>query len=79
LYKQVIQQIEESQEVQDYAAAYAAMKPAKAAAIFEELTSDLELAARILGVMSEDDRGNVLGAMDPVIAAKITKIMEPDG
>ena len=79
LYKQVIQQIEDSQEVKNYAAAYAAMKPAKAAAIFEEMTNDLDLAARILGVMGDDDRGKILGAMNPIIAAKITKIMEPDG
>lgn len=79
LYKQVIQQIEDSQEVKNYAAAYAAMKPAKAAAIFEEMTNDLDLAARILGVMGDDDRGEILGAMNPIIAAKITKIMEPDG
>ncbi len=78
LYKQVVQQIEESQEVQDYAAAYSAMKPANAAAIFEQMTTDLELAAKILGVMNEEDRGSILGAMDPEIAAKITKIMEPD-
>jgi len=78
LYKQVVQQIEESEEVKDYAAAYSAMKPAAAAAIFEEMTTDLELAAKILGVMSEKDRGSILGAMDPEIAAKITKIMEPD-
>lgn len=78
LYKQVIQQIEASTEVQQYAAAYSSMKPSAAAAIFEEMTDDLDLAAKILDAMSDEDRGNILGAMDAEIAAKITKIMEPD-
>jgi flagellar motility protein MotE (MotC chaperone) len=78
LYKQVIQQIEASTEVQEYAAAYSSMKPSAAAKIFEEMTDDLSLAAKILDAMSDEDRGDILGAMDAEIAAKITKIMEPD-
>ncbi len=78
LYKQVVAQTEASQEVQNYASAYSAMKPAAAAGIFEAMTDDLELAAKILAAMGEDDRGKILGAMDPTVAAKITKIMEPD-
>ena len=74
LYKQVIQQIEASTEIQQYAAAYSSMKPSAAAAI----TDDLNLEAKILDAMSDEDRGNILGAMDAEIAAKITKIMEPD-
>ncbi len=79
LYKQVVRQLEEDAEVQDYAAAYSAMKPKQAAAIFESMTDDLELAARILQVMDADTRGKILGAMDSVIAAKLTKIMDPEG
>ncbi|MGN0131757.1 MAG: magnesium transporter MgtE N-terminal domain-containing protein [Lachnospiraceae bacterium] len=78
LYKEVIAEEEESKEIKDYAQAYSEMKPKEAAAIFEEMTGDLDLAARILSVMEPDDRGAILGAMDPVIAAKITKIMDPD-
>lgn len=77
LYKQVAQQLEESSEVQDYAKAYAAMKPKQAAAIFEAMTENLDLAARILETMGADDRGAILGAMDSTVAAKLTKIMEP--
>ena len=79
LYKQVVRQLEESDEVKDYAAAYAAMKPKQAAEIFESMTDDLELVARILGVMDSDTRGDILGVMDSDIAAKITKIMDPEG
>ncbi len=77
LYKQVITQIEESDEIKDYAAAYSAMKP-KAAAIFESMTDNLDLAVRILGVMDADQRGKILGAMDTEIAARITKLMDPE-
>lgn len=78
LYKQVVAQLEESKEIQDYATAYSEMKPKQAAAIFEKMTNNLELAARILKEMSAEDRGKILGVMDTEIAAKLTKIMEPD-
>ncbi len=78
LYKQVIQQIEESDEIKDYAKAYSAMKPKEAAAIFEAMTDNLDLAARILYVMEAEDRGKILGVMDPEIASRLTKIMDPE-
>ena len=54
------------------------MKPKQAAAIFEAMTEDLDLAAKILKQMSAEDRGNILGAMDAEIASRLTKIMDPD-
>jgi len=78
LYKQVVSQIEENEEIERYAQAYAEMKPKQAAGIFEAMTNDLDLAARILGEMEPDARGEILGVMNPEVAAKITKIMEPD-
>ncbi len=77
LYKQVVAEEAKSQEVKSYAAAYAAMKPKQAAGIFEAMTDDLSLAAQILEAMSAESRGAVLGAMDPEVAAKLTKIMDP--
>lgn len=77
LYKEVVREQEETKEVKDYAAAYAEMKPKEAAAIFEAMTDNLDLVARILGVMSSDDRGKILGVMNPEVAARITKIMDP--
>lgn len=38
------------------------------------MTNNLDLAARILKVMSADDRGAILGAMNSEVAAKITKL-----
>ncbi len=78
LYKQVVQQQEASKEIKDYAQAYADMKPKEAATIFENMTDDLELAAKILNQMSTEDRGKILGVMDPTVAARLTKIMDPE-
>lgn len=77
LYKQVVKQQETDEKVENYAAAYVAMKPDEAAGIFEAMTDDLELAGEILWSMDSDSRGKILGAMNKDIAAKITKIMEP--
>ncbi len=78
LYKEVVKEKAVSDEIKNYAQAYSEMKPKQAAAIFEKMTNNLALAAKILGVMEPDDRGKILGAMDSQIAAQITKIMDPD-
>lgn len=78
LYKQIVQQTAYSAQVREYAGAYGAMKPAQAAGILEAMTDDTDLAAQILENISTDARGEILGAMDPDIAAKITKIMAPE-
>lgn len=78
LYKQVVQQLEEEELIQDYVQTYSEMKPKQAAAIFEKMKDNLNLVARILSGMEADSRGAILGAMDPEIAAKVTKIMDPE-
>lgn len=80
LYKQVIIQMEEDAEFKAFAQSYASesMKPKQAAAIFESMTDDLPRVARILNALSAEDRGSILGVMDSEIAAKLTKIMDPD-
>lgn len=78
IYKQVVTQLEESQEIQDYAAAYSANETEAGSGYFEQMTNNLDLAARILKVMSAEDRGKILGAMNSEVAAKITKIMDPE-
>lgn len=77
LYKQVVAQLEEDRDIVEAAETYAAMKPAQAAKIFDGMTNELDLVARILGAMSTEDRGKILGAMDAEVAAKVTKIMIP--
>lgn len=78
LYKQVVTQLEESSEVQDYASAYAEMKPKDAAEIFDTMTDNLELVAKILNAMTAEERGDILAEMDEDVAAKLTKIMDPE-
>lgn len=78
LYKMVVTQQEASQEIQDFALAYSEMKPKDAAEIFNTMTDNLDLVAKILNAMSAEDRGDILAAMDAEIAAKLTKIMDPD-
>lgn len=77
IYKEVIGQQEETKEVQEYAKTYAAMKPSEAASIFNTMTSNLKLVARILNAMDSESRGKILGAMKADIAAQVTQIMEP--
>lgn len=78
LYKQVVAQLEESKEIQDYAATFSQMKPKAAAAIFENMESDLSLVADILNAMNAESRAAIMGAMDSEVAAKLTKIMNPE-
>lgn len=78
LYKQVVAQQQVDSQIQDYANAYSEMKPKEAAAIFEAMQNDLDLAAKILGTMDAQDRGKILGVMDPEVAARLTKIMDPE-
>ena len=77
LYKQVIEQQEEEEEIQDYVESYSKMKPKQAAAIFNTMTDNLQLVARILENMSAQARGDILGNMDEETAAKVTEIMSP--
>lgn len=78
IYRQVVIQLQESEKIQNYAAAYSQMKPKQAAGIFEEMENDLQLVARILKTMNAESRGQILGVMDAEIAAKLTKIMDPE-
>lgn len=78
LYKQVALQLEESKEIEEYAQTYSEMDADAAAKIFEAMTDDLKLVSRILSVMNAEARGDILAEMDPAIAAKLTKIMDPE-
>ncbi len=83
LYKEVVKQQEVDAEIKDYAKAYSEMKAKDAAVIFNSvpLRNDLELAAKILGVMKADARGSILaeiGKLDADLAGNITEIMDPD-
>lgn len=77
IYRQVSEQLAMDAVVQSLADSYADMKPANAAAIFEEMTGDLEKVANILSCMKEDEAGAILAAMDSTLAAKLTLLIYP--
>ena len=78
LYKQVVQQMAEDQELSDYVKAYSEMKPKSAAKLFEEMKGNLDLVARILQQMDASKRAKILNVMDPEIASRLTKMMDPE-
>lgn len=78
LYQEVVKKEAVDASVTDYAAAYAAMDPKDAAEIFNTMGSSLELVGKILNAMNSAQRGAILGAMDPDMAAQVTRTMDPD-
>lgn len=81
LYRQAIDQLAYTQELEDYVKAYSEMKPARAAEIMLEMTGNLDTVAAILGGMKPASRAAILGEMaklDPIFTAKITVLMEPE-
>lgn len=77
LYKQVIQEEAVNNKMKDYVATYSNMDAAKAAGILGAMTDNLDLAADILSNLPAATRGAIMGEMDPAVAARITKIMNP--
>lgn len=54
------------------------MKPKEAANIFNNMTDNLSLVAKILKNMDAESRGKIMAQMEVDIAAKLTKMMDPD-
>lgn len=78
IYQQVLEKINYTQQVKDWAESYSKMEPKNAAAILQEMTGDMNLVSAILLNMKTTQRGLILAQMDTVFAAKITKIMYPE-
>ena len=78
LYKQALAKQQVDKEIEDYVSGFEQMKPKAAAAMFEKMTGDLQLVARILEAMNSDSRAKIMDALDPEVAAKLTKIMNPE-
>ena len=77
IYRQVLEQLQMDEVIQNLADYYASMKPANAAAVFEEMTGDLEKVAKILSCMKKDKAGDILAAMNSTLAAKLTLLIYP--
>lgn len=78
LYKQVVQEEAVNAKMRDYVATYSNMDAKSAAKILGAMTDNLDLAAEILSNLPAASRGSIMGEMDPAVAARITKIMNPN-
>jgi len=78
IYRQVVKQIETDGDVAGFVKTYSEMKPKQAAAIFEQMTDNLDLVARILKQMDVSARAKILGAMDSEVASQVTKMLDPE-
>jgi flagellar motility protein MotE (MotC chaperone) len=77
IYRQVIEQMQVSEQVKQFATTFSKMDPDSAAPILETMTADLDLVSEILMAMKPAERGAILAEMDSTAAAKITKKMAP--
>ena len=77
LYRQVVVQLEESTQFQDYVSSFTQMKPKAAAALLEEMT-DVNQVAKILNAMNAESRGAIMNQMTAEFGAKVAAIMDPD-
>lgn len=50
------------------------MKPKEAAAIFDSMTDNLSLVAKILNAMDAQSRGNILGKMDSLRRQRLLRL-----
>lgn len=75
LYKEAVKTQEASAHEKEMAQTYAKMKPAKAAAILNTMTGDVDTVINILNAMDAKDRGAIMAEMNATFAAKITKKM----
>lgn len=78
LYVKVLERLDYSQKVKDWAATYTKLDAKDAAAILSEMTGDLDLVTQILLSMNSSKRAAILAEMDPVYAAKLTHVMYPE-
>lgn len=79
VYESLVQEKQYSQEIINLTNMYQDMKPANAAAILEETAqSNVEMVSQMLLKLEPSQAGNILAAMDPTVANKISKYMFPD-
>jgi flagellar motility protein MotE (MotC chaperone) len=77
IYTDVVKKEQTDANTKKFAQLYAAMDAAAAAGIFEELgNSQIDLIARTLKAMSNADSSEILAAMAPDFAAKVTQKLD---
>jgi flagellar motility protein MotE (MotC chaperone) len=77
IYREIVQANTASSKITDMAKTYEGMDASAAADILSSMSNDLDTVALIMNNMSTTARGDVLAAMDPELAASITKKLLP--
>ncbi len=76
IYEKVIQEEAYNATIKEKATYYEKMKTSAAAEIFENMTADLEYVCKLLYCMKPQTVSDILAAMDPLYAAKLTRKMK---
>ncbi len=76
IYEMAIQKEAYNATIKEKANYYEKMKTSAAAEIFENMTADLEYVCKLLYCMKTQTVSDILAAMDPLYAAKITRKMK---
>lgn len=80
LYRKALEKYVYDEQITERAKMYSSMKPEQAAAIFCEMTGDMDIVVKILNSMNTNNSSaimNEISATDPVYAAKLTKLLLP--
>lgn len=75
IYRQVVEQMQYTYGIKEKAEIYRKMEPKAAALVLETMTADLRAVSEILLAMRPRESAAILDEMDPVSAARITKVM----
>ena len=76
IYETAIQKEAYNATIKEKADYYEKMKPSAAADVFENMTADLEYVCKLLYCMKVQSVSDILTAMDPLYAAKVTRKMK---
>lgn len=76
IYEMAIQKEAYNATIKEKANYYEKMKASAAADVFENMTADLEYVCKLLYCMKVQSVSDILAAMDPLYAAKITRKMK---
>ncbi len=76
IYEMAIQKEAYNATIREKASYYEKMKPSAAADVFENMTADLEYICKLLYCMKVQSVSDILAAMDPLYAAKVTRKMK---
>ena len=80
MYEEAVDRYACNEAYMEQADAYARMEPDAAAAVFIEMTGDLDIVIELLKCMKSADRAEIIGAISEVdanYAGKLTKLLVP--